>query len=213
MQVRASAMVPGSGFLLHQQREERARRDPPEEQQVQLHRRRQAAEDARRSRGCAAMRSFGRGPRLLDSAGIHVAGAGRRRVQAARGALRHRVLGHPHQDVLDEAADERRVVADSADAEPARRGRALEVGDVGQRVEMIGLAQALLPHVDQPDALEAASQRVDPAQADSHRRVLADVGVDEQLSARLQHPVRFPQHRRAAPRERGARGRRATTPC
>ena len=49
---------------------------------------------------------------------------------------------------------------------------------------MIGLAQALLPHVDQPGALESPGERVDPAQAVGDRRVLAHVRVDEQRAAR-----------------------------
>ena len=58
---------------------------------------------------------------------------------------------------------------------------AAQLRDVGERVQVIRLAQPLLPHVDQPDALEPPGQRVDPAQADGDRRVLAHVRVDEQL--------------------------------
>ena len=66
--------------------------------------------------------------------------------------------------------------------------------DVAQRIEVIRLAQPLLAEVDQVPSLELPGQPVDPFQPGGDRRVLADVGVDEQRAARLQHPRGFGQH-------------------
>ena len=63
-----------------------------------------------------------------------------------------------------------------------------------ERIEVIRFAQALLPHVDQAHPLEAARERVDPAQADGDRRVLAHVRVDEQLAAGREDARRFGEH-------------------
>ena len=66
-----------------------------------------------------------------------------------RGAPGHRALGHAHHDVLDEPADERRVEADPLDAEPGFGRDRLEMRNVTQRIEVIGLAQVFLTQVDQ----------------------------------------------------------------
>ena len=64
---------------------------------------------------------FGGGACLADGGGIHVCVRSRAgRGDPFRGAPRHRAFGHPHQDVLDEAADDRRVEADLRDAESGR---------------------------------------------------------------------------------------------
>ena len=98
---------------------------------------------------------FGGGPCLADGGGIHVGVGGRAgRGDPSGGAPRHRALGHPHQDVLDETADDRRVEADLRDAESGFGGDSLEMRDIPQRIEMIGLAQVFLPQVDQVPALE-----------------------------------------------------------
>ena len=61
-----------------------------------------------------------------------------------------------------------------------RNPNPLEIRHVTERVQVIGLAQPLLPHVDQADPFQLASERVDPAQTDGYWRVLPDVSVDEQ---------------------------------
>ncbi len=83
-----------------------------------------------------------------------------------RRPARHRAFGHAHDDVLDEAADDRRVEADPRDPEAGSRGHLLELGHVTQRVQVVGLAQPLLAHVDQPQPLELTRQAVDPSQAE-----------------------------------------------
>ena len=45
-----------------------------------------------------------------------------------------RALRHSHQDVLGEATDERRVVADSRDTESGRAHHAFQVRDIRQRI-------------------------------------------------------------------------------
>ena len=110
--------------LLDEQREEGTRRDAAEEDEVELHRERQRPEH-RAGRGalrrCCALADV-RASRIA-CAHRHrgVARSGAR--QARRGAARHRPFGHAHQDVLDEAADDRRVERDARDAEAAVRAR------------------------------------------------------------------------------------------
>ena len=137
-----------------------------------------------------AIRALADARGFADRGGIGVTGPGRR----GTGPPRHRALGHAHQDVLDEPADQRRVVADASDAEPGLPRDRFEVRDVAQRVEVVRLAEPLLPQVDQVPAFELPRQPVDPLEAGGDRRVLADVRVDEQRAARLQHPRGLRQH-------------------
>ena len=51
------------------------------------------------------------------------------------GAIGEPLLGQPHEDVLDEAADQRRVVADPLDAEAGVGRHAPQLGNVGERIE------------------------------------------------------------------------------
>ena len=67
---------------------------------------------------------------------------------------------------------------------PVAAATALEMRDIPQRIEMIGLAQVFLPQVDQVPALELLRGAVDPFQPGGDRRVLADVRVDEQRRRR-----------------------------
>src|SRR4029079_11540739 len=68
------------------------------------------------------------------------------------------LLSEPHEDVLGEPPHERRVIPDPLDAEPGLRGDAAQLGDVGERIEVIRLAQVFLAPVDQPHALEPLGQ-------------------------------------------------------
>ena len=114
------ACRPGAGraSLLLPAARRTAPTDAAEQQQVELHRERRARAARRRSWGCAAMRALAavRASRTARASASAALTPGSRR-RAAR--LRHRPLGHAHQDVLDEPADDRRVVADPRDAESA----------------------------------------------------------------------------------------------
>jgi hypothetical protein len=103
-------------------------------------------------------------------------------------------LSQTHQDVLRKRADEWCVVPDARDAKTGRCHGALEIGDVRERVHVIGLSQPLLTEVDEADAFETACQRVDATQAKRQRRVLPHVRVHEELTSRTQHPRDLGQH-------------------
>ena len=169
-----------------QQHEERPCPDAPEDPDVQRHQGRNHPQQTiqRAFRGQRLLRRRPRQACLLGALLIQIlrrGGPWRRRARRphADGALRH-----PHRDVLDEGADERRVVADAGNAEPGLAHGALEIGNVGERVQVIALAQAFLPQIHQPDALEAARERVDALEPAGEPRVLPHVRVDEDVPAR-----------------------------
>ena len=112
----------------------------------------------------------------------------------AGGSPRHRALRHTHHDVLDEPADDRRVVADLRDPETGFGRDALEMRNVAQRIEVVRLAKVLLPQVDEVPALQLFRGLVDPFQAGGNRRVLAHVRVDEERRLPASDAVRFREH-------------------
>ena len=73
-------------------------------------------------RGAARDLCLGRRSRFAHRARVDIGGADAG-LHAPGRALRHRPLGHAHQDVLDEPADDRRVERDALDAESARVAR------------------------------------------------------------------------------------------
>ena len=143
-----------------EQREERAGLDTAEQEQVQFHRRAERPSSARVA-PLSATRSFPSARAIFSASsseiGAFVSTLSTRAVSTQRtlstfstlSTVREPLLSEPHEDVFDEAADERRVVADARDAEAGVGGDAAQFRDVGERVQVIGLAQALLPHVDQ----------------------------------------------------------------
>ena len=156
-----------------------------------------------------ASRAFAASARRATAAVVRVRRSARRRAHGAAARRASCALGHAHQDVLDEAADERRVVADAGDAEAGARHDALEVRDVGERVEVVRLAQALLRHVDEAQPLEPPRQRVDRAQPAARSARSCARGSRR----RGRRPARGPAPLRAAcrraPPATGARARRA----
>ena len=123
--------------LLHdsltEQREERPRADAAEEQEVELHR---GGQSPQRRIGRAALRDllFGGGPRPRIASAC-TSGAARPTASRRRAApARHRALGHPDEDVLDEPADDWRVVRGSGRSgirHPARPARVRECRAAG----------------------------------------------------------------------------------
>ena len=152
------------------------------------------ARGGRVGRGLRAMRAFAavRASRIAcasASAAPTVAG------QAARRAARHGALGHAHQDVLDEAADERRVVADPADAEAGGVRDLFQLRDV--RAAGSGdptCAGAPAADRSSPHRSSCRASALMPPQAEGNPRVLADVRVDEQRAARREHAGGLRQH-------------------
>ena len=77
---------------------------------------------------------------------------------------------------------------------PASCADLLELRDVVQRVQVIGLAQPLLPHIDEADPIELTRQHVDPPETRRDRRVLPHVRIDEQCAARREHSRGLGEH-------------------
>ena len=112
--------------------------------------------------------------------------------RAARFAIQCSAIAH--EDVLDEAADDRRVVADALDAEAGRGDRALEIRDVGQRVEVIRLAQAFLARSIRPRRSSQRASRLICRRPPAIGAFLPHVRVDEQPPAGRQDARGFAQH-------------------
>ena len=194
----------------YQQREEGSRANPSEQQQVELHRQRQPAKH-RIGRGAAGDAGLGGGACLADRLRVGLGGA-ERPGKPPRRPARHRALGHAHQDVLDEPADERCVVADAADPESGGAGDLLELRDVAKRVQVIRFAKVFLAQVDESPSIELPRHRVDAPQPDGD--AARSSGRACRRTARRRAPARArpPPACRAAPPARDARARRARTP-
>jgi hypothetical protein len=139
-----------------QQREEGPGPDPPEEQQVDLH-------DGRPHQQRAI-----EGAPLLDAGlcgqsrgALGRVTSGRVRLAGPPGAADEVALRDPGENVLDEGADDRRVVRDAFDPEARRLDDGREVVVVDDGIDVIGFAQALLPQIDQPETLTDPRESVD----------------------------------------------------
>ena len=75
-------------------------------------------------------------------------------------ALRQPVLAHADEEVFDDGAHQRRVVADPRDAKARRLHDPFEVGDVRQRVQVVRLAQAFAGEIGQSAPLGASAPPV-----------------------------------------------------
>ena len=117
---------------------------------------------------------------------------------AARAAFRppgQPALAHSHEHVLDERADDRRVVGDALDAEPGRGDDACEIVVIGERVHVIRFAQPLQPQIERgPCARRAAATAIREPHARRRPAVLAHVRVDEQRAIGGQHAIGFGEH-------------------
>src|SRR5262249_15325850 len=130
----------GSSFA-YQQRKERPRLDPAEQQQVERHRRRQRSEDepGRRALRDAALalgarrlqRVFVRQRSTFStSRTLGPSTPGASGTSSTLGTVCEAFFSEPHENVLDEAADDRRVVADARDAEARAGGHSMQLGNV-----------------------------------------------------------------------------------
>ena len=117
------------------------------------------------------------------------------RRSAPPGPAAERALAHPHQDVLDEGAHERRVIPDPCDAESGRGDGAFQVRHVGQRIQVVGLPEVFLRQVDEAESRERVRAPVDRTDAERNRRILPHVRIDEHKPAGTDDPRDFGEHR------------------
>ena len=108
---------------------------------------------------------------------------------------REPLLSEPHEDVLDEPADERRVVADPLDAEAGVGGDAAQLAGC-RRAGSGDPTCAAVPGACRsvPTRSSRRARALIQRRPDGDRRVLPDVRVDEQLAARRDHARRLGQH-------------------
>ena len=164
---RDSRLAIRDSSFFHQQRKKRPRANSSEQNKVQLHGERQGAQRGVR-RGTAGNAPLCGRPRLADGPRVRLRRADRRS-HPARRAPRHRALRDPHQDVLDKAADDWRVVPDAANTEARGVRDLFELRNITQRVQVVRLAQVFLAQIDQAPSVELTRKPVDPAQADEIR--------------------------------------------